>query len=286
MPTAQQMLGERIHKLLEIGAPKGAGKSTFAMTAPTPIALIQFDPGDPVVPPGVDGSKIFVKTYPSATDGITPDSINWKRAKDVGEDICRDFLALRKGVLGKADIVISPTEAWPLPRTIVLDGLPSMDGHIINWLLAKQNATTPDDLGNPQAFWGDRLVKNMTLLMAILPLPVNVILTTWSEPEMREITNTKGKKERVTTGRIIPMLGGQLLRRIPGEVDASVFCYSRLLNVDGKGVTRYYVRTRPNGLMEECGVRNGYTMPDEIDVTITPGKHEPLPWQRLWGKEG
>jgi len=277
------MIETNIHKVLLIGSPKGAGKSTLAMTAPTPILDIQFDPGSPVIPPGVDGNQIYVKTYPAANEGINPDSATWAPAKDVGEDICRDILAIRRAVLAKEEVKLSSEpEPWPLPKTIVLDGLPTMDAHIISWLLAHYRVNSPDELENTFAFWGDRLVKNMALLMAIIPLPVNVVLITWSENEMKETTNAKGKKERIATGRIQPMLGGQLLRKVPGEVDAVLYCYSKLVNVAGKGETRFMVRTRANGVVEDCGVRNGYSLPDEIDVTIDPKKPGVMPWNRIW----
>ena len=60
-----------------------------------------------------------------------------------------------------------------------------------------------------------------------------------------------------------------------GIVSAALFCSSR----QGK----FYVQTKNDGTYPWCGVRDNYTLPKEIDVTI--GKDGKLPFEKIFGKK-
>lgn len=259
------------NKLLLWGAPKGAGKSTLSMYALTPGLVLQYDIGNPVVPPGVDPAQWFVKVYPAADAGIVYNTDRWQRAANVGEAIIKDLTAIRAAYNANATELLLDGISMPLPASIVMDGLSSMASHILDWILAVNKVTDPDDFKNTYKAWSKRLQTLSTLYNSILPLPCNVLMTTWEQPVMRDIVNSKGDRESIKTAGVEPNIGGALDNLTPGKVDASLYCYSEATPTGVK----YMVRTRPSALVKACGVRDGYKLADTVDVTIKPGSQNP-----------
>lgn len=291
MPQIQQVLDQRHHKLLLAGVPKGGGKTTFAMTAPQPIACLMYDLGNPVIPPGVNPEGIYVRTYPSPELRINPDSSSWEAPTSVGKLMLKDLIELRAAVIGQREVKLDgePTP-WPCPRTIVLDGAVAMSDTIIDWILGVNRIREPGDYGGggdgTMKFWGKRLQTLKQLYGLILPLPVNVVIITWTAPLWREERDGKGRPTRIATDKTEPDLGGKLDVQGPGKVDSALLCYSEVVNHGGKAETHYYIRTKPNANAAWVGVRNAYNLPDVIDVTMRPDGSGVRPWERLWGKEG
>lgn len=284
MPRADSIENNWV-KCAIAGPPKGAGKSTIAASFPTPSIILNFDGGRVTIPPGVDRSKIYVRNYPSVDFGLwNESSTSWKRPLNVGKLIIQDLKEIGMGLWrGEPIKLVGEEEPWPCPTTLVLDGWVELSNHIMNWLLGSNQKADPEDWGRGEGvdalkFWGKRLNKLETILAGVVPYPCNIVICTWTMPELKSVKNMKGQTESVPTGRLIPDMGGKLAVRGPGKVDSAIYAYSTREN-DG---THYWVQTKPDGVkVDWVGVRDSYGRVDPIDVTIGPDKI--LPYQRIWG---
>lgn len=287
MPRADQLTNNYI-KGLVFGVPKGSGKSTILASFGLlgPLWIFNYDGGRITIPPGVNRSQVYVRNYPGVDTGLWNEgSARWDRPKNVGELIIKDLKALAQGFLGGRPVHLEgENEPWPLPVTIGLDGFVALENHLIDWLLASNFKKDPEDYGpDVFRFWGARLNKTEALVNGVIPFPCHVIICTWSAPEMKEGTDDKGRKAQVPTGRLQPDLGGKMSIRGPGKVDTCLYAFSEQQN-DG---VHYYVRTKPDTKVGCVGVRDAYTLPDVIDVTIGLKVYNKpdysLPYQRIWG---
>jgi hypothetical protein len=79
---------------------------------------------------------------------------------------------------------------------------------------------------------------------------------------------------------VIPNLGGAMDIRGPGKVDSSLYAYSEMVS----GRRRWFVRTQPNEKTIGIGMRNGYKVPEVIDVTVqaTQSSNYVSPWDRVF----
>lgn len=293
MPRINEAIDALNHKVLFWGEPKG-GKTTLIMTGPQPIICLMFDQGSPTLPPGIDPSGIWIKSYPVSEIQFKLDQVDWKRPTNIFREICQDLISIRgsfqkdaQGNFTQEDLkLIGERDPFPRPRTVVLDGWTQLTEHLIDWMLGVDNKTAPEDYGTTvQRFWGNRLVKSKQLILSMINLPCNLGITTWSEEIKRESTDDKGRKTMVGTGVYQPSMGGQLSGNGPGRVDTSFYCYSDQLKEGDRMVNKFYVRTIPNGKILGVGSRNHYGLPPTIDVTMTGRKDEVPAWNRIW-KEG
>jgi len=104
MKPATEQKAANGNKCLGFGEPKGAGKSTFYLTAPLPILDLQFDLGSVTIPPGVDANKVFVQDYPDDTVVDLSQSAV-KRRRENGDKVAKDLVALLESFKNGTDIV-------------------------------------------------------------------------------------------------------------------------------------------------------------------------------------
>lgn len=271
--------------VLLVGMPKGSGKSTTAMTAPGNKLLLQYDLGSPTLPPGVDPSTVFVRTYPPSLSAVKLDSDRWVRPKNVGAEIIDDIFNIREAVLaGRPPVVGKEELPWPLTPgdTIIMDGWVQWFQHILDWILAVNNKANPEDFENRHAAWGKRLNQGNILLNMLLPLPVNFAITTWVARETTQQITAKGVPIEVATGRFVPDLGGKMNIWGPGKVDSSIYLYSEKSVSAG---LRFLARVKPNENFQWVGTRGNYSKAEIVDLTIDE-KDKRLPWARLFGEDG
>ena len=279
-----QMKADPPKKVLLWGKPKEAGKSTLAMHAPTPIIGMQFDLGMPTIPPGVENPDGFIKVDVPPIVDMDPATSAWSRPVTVATDMMKDAKDMRNGIMsGKKEFEFSG-EKIPRPKTIIVDGMVELAAHALDWWLAVNEKSDPEDLKNRYAAWGGRLKVLRTFYSVMLALPVNVVFITWEHEETKEAANG----QIVGTGVYTPNLGGQLDIQGPGKVDCSVHCFHELItkqNSDGQSSLTHAWRARikPNPQYPSVGIRNRYDAVGVVDVTLNPEKPY-NPWEKLWGK--
>lgn len=275
-------------KVLEFGPPKGGGKSTFSLYAPQPILILNYDGGNPQLPPGIEGKDVYVQNYPASEQEVRPDNHNWVKSKSVGGFMIQDILDVRNQLVTNKEVI--KVRDWfqkveheiPRPATVILDGLVAFNTALLDWLMANEGMKSTGDAGKDALkFWGQRLDKMNTLFRFLLPLPANIILITW---ETEEMVRKAGDNQAQATGVKMPDIGGKMDKWAAGMVDATLYCYSQKLQ-DG---THYYVCTKPNNLVKCVGVRGRYDLPEAVDVTVSPAaattKGFVSPWEKVWGK--
>ena len=277
-------------KELITGDPKEAGKTTLALrlTPKGKNLILQYDGGDTFPPPEVDVSKLRVQHYPPAKIDFNNSLLNMIPPTNVAHAIMGDIVEVKNAFYQKRDISLAnhfdpslPPLTSELPDTIILDGIPTMDHHLREGMLGEKRvarvAEWPDpvkpDKKNPQNFWDVRQLLMARILDMIIPLPANVILITWSKEEMTYNPKT-GLMEK--SGKIQPDAGGKMDIRIPGNVDASIYCYSEH--------PKYYAKLASTGAITKTAVRGRYgaKLLDKIDVTIGNGTVNP--WDEILGR--
>ncbi len=248
------------------GAPKNPGKTTNAMSFPTPIAVLSFDPGNLSIPPWVDRSQVVVQRYHDPTRALNPLG-GTVPSKDVVQDFTRDYIKLAELIRNQKPLVDDNGKELWVPRTVVLDGMTRLNSMMIDSQCMRQGVAEPAGLpkGESFKFWGGRLSLSKTFWELFLSLPCNVILTAWEDI----VKDSEGKE----TGQRRPDLGGKLDIWGAGYVDASLYCFAQ--------GGRYKVRTKGDGLIHGCGVRDKYTLPDVIDVTLDKGVGT-LIYDKIW----
>ena len=274
-------------KVYLAGAVKSAGKTTFALTAPPPTLVLQFDQGGTSIPPGVDPGSVSIREYTRALPAFLLDkegtisSSDWKKSAETGEAMWKDAMTIRSSFLRKdPEIILANGQVLPLPTSIVIDGATNMADFIGDWTLSKDGKTGPDDYSNRFAFWRKRLHNSLAYLNYFLPLGANVVIAGWEMAESKTIVSPAGKELQIPTGRITADLGGQLNTQVPGGVGAALHAYSELKD----GILRYFIQTQRDTVRDWVAVRGIYGLRSPIDVTIKPGDKD-LPWARVFGKE-
>lgn len=279
---------ERKWKWLSYGAPKGSGKSTFAMTAPGTKLVLQYDLGASTFPPGTNPADFWVQTYPDTDTGGLHSGIGsdkWKKSKQVYSQVITDLDNIVEAFNKGADeIVLHDGSKVPLPDTLILDGLVRLDHIVVDGFCSINNITDPGEAadsrgkagGGTQKFWGRRLANVNKLFSLAISLPCHVGLVTWED--VKYSSDDRGNMS--VTARE-PDIGGRLNVWGPGLTDA-VFYHN------GQG-GKFYVRTQPTGEIQRVGMRNAYGVPALIDVTIEGKAGEKLPFNRVFdlakGKE-
>lgn len=273
--------------VLGFGQPK-CGKTSFSLTAPQPILVLNFDGGVPGLPPGVSGSEIYIQNYPPAD--VNPDlkKSGWARSTTLGECMMQDILDVRNQLMKEGsslelnDWFKKEKVTIPRPQTVVLDGLVEFNQALLDWLMGRENMKDPSDAeGDALKFWGKRLDRFNNLLRFLLPTPVHKVLNTWDTAEM---VKERGAKMAEPTGVRTPDIGGKLDAWAAGKVDASLYFYTEK-RADG---VHHFVCTKPNAKVKCVGVRSRFDLPEQVDITINlkeVGTAAYLsPWERVWGK--
>lgn len=271
----------RVWKYLAFGPPKGAGKSTLAMTGPGTKLVLQYDHGSTSIPPGVDPTSVYIQKYPDVDpSGISGKTDKWKRGKVVYEHVITDIdnivTAFEKGA---ADIVLHDNTHVPKPDMLILDGLVRLDNIIVDGFCALNNIADPGDAldsrgkagGGTQKFWGRRLSSINKLFSLVVSLPIHVAALTWEN-----VFESKDAQGNVISRTRNPDIGGRLDVWGPGMFDGSIYQYSQ--------AGKFFVLTQPTSEIERIGIRDLYGAPPRVDVTIDPNK--PLPFERVFGKVG
>lgn len=267
-------------KWLSFGAPKGSGKSTFAMTAPGTKLILQYDLGSSTFPPGVNPADCWVQTYPE-TDrkmlkaAATTDK--WARSKATYTKVITDLDAIVEAFdTGAKEIKLHDGTIVPMPDTLILDGLVRLDSIIIDGFCAINNIADPGDMldskgkvgGGTQKFWGRRLNTFNKLFSLVISLPIHVGALTWEDVKT---SNDNG------TIRIVsrePDVGGKMNVWSPGMFDACFYHSS-----EGG---RFLIRTQPTSEIQRVGLRGRYSLPPTVDVTIN--EKDKLPFDRVFTK--
>lgn len=253
------------------GNPKGAGKTTFALSATRPgqrTVVVACDLGKLSIPPGVDKSNVLVVPYQALTREISEG--HSKPVKDVYLKLTGDLYEIYDSIRKDRAIKLDGGKEFAPPQNVILDGVSRLNGMLVDGQCSLNNILDPSDLDNKAfKFWGKRLRDILAIVEQFASLPCNVILTAWVEE--------KKTPEGQGTGVYFPDVGGKMDHLTPGEMSNAVYGYSR----QGK----FFVRTKADGATPWVGMRDRYTnLPAEIDVTITGAAGERSPWVRVFGE--
>jgi hypothetical protein len=284
MPTAADKLkGE----LLCLMGPAGTGKSEFWTQSPQPHAVLCVDKPVIAMPPagfpGYDPAKTFGKFYPPPAKDLTNDKE--KPSRNIFDEIIKDIEALKVALFkGEASFVIGG-ESWPLPRTIILEGMDFVRDHCVNWVLHTQGKYHMDEFvtanGAPNPFlgWGlvagkmDELFQNLAFLPSIRP--VNVVLTIGIDEETKR-EKINGKMELTKTGIMDPAFGGKMSLEAPRKFRD---CW-----LTEKAVGKYFMHTAQTEKTTKFrGLRSGrFGLAAVEDVTLATKEPFVNHWQRLF----
>lgn len=265
MKKASELEQTKGRVLLAFG-PVGVGKTNLLLGQPTPHLVLACDTGNITIPPGINKDEVYIEEFHVATREFnamgrtTPlrdvYTATVKRLHEI-------YTALAAGQPLRVD---NRAEELPPLASISLDGLYSLNQMLVDGQCVLNNVNEPGEMGNKtMKFWGSRLLAIMTIMRQFAGLNLNVGMSTWEEIEK--------DKEGNVTGRIYPAIGGKMDVIGAGLADAVLYCYSR--------TGRYYVRTRSDGMIQGCKVRNQFNLPETLDVTMDP-KDMSLPYTRIW----
>jgi len=289
MPNAADNLkGE----LLALMGSAGTSKSTFAMQSPQPHAILCVD--KPVIAPlpqgfpGYDPALSFGKFYPPPEKDITDDK--QLPPRNVFDQLIRDMQALKVALhKGEPEFKMGD-ETWPLPRTVIVEGMDFVRDHAVNWILHTQKKhhmdefVTADGRPNPFLGWGlvadkmDEFFQNLSFLPSVRP--VNVIVTIGIDEEKKRVSSG-GKTEMVATGQFDPAFGGKMSLEAPRKFKDCWLTQA----VAGK----YFFVVQPGTKYANYrGLRSGRFWPEGmvkdglLDVTLDP-KAPINQWNRVFG---
>lgn len=263
--------------VLIAGLPKGAGKTTLALsvalTKAPRTAIIACDLGKLSIPPGVDPKNVLVLPYQNLTrefvvgEGVAGAGHS-KPVKDVYMKLTGDFYQIYNSIKNDQAIKLSNGQEFLPPQNLIIDGMARLNGMLVDGQCALNNIADPSDLDNKAyKFWGKRLRDTLTIVEQFVSLPVNVVMTTWIDQQK----DSEGKP----TGIWLPDIGGKMDLLTAGTVGAALLAYSER---QGDKLA-FKVRTKPDGTYPWCGVRDVYTMPATIDVTLP---HAVPAWDRVF----
>lgn len=264
--------------VLVAGMPKGAGKTTFALSATRPgqrTVIIACDQGKLSRTPGIDYSNVLVLPYqnltreffdaPAGTVGVG----HSRPVKDVYLKLTGDFYQIYNSIKNDVAIKLADGTEFAPPDNLILDGMSRLNQMLVDGQCALNNIADPSDLDNKAfKFWGKRLRDTLTIIEQFACLPVNVILTSWIDA----VKDAEGKP----TGVWLPDIGGKMDLLTAGTVGAALLAGSKS---DGS----FFVRTKPDGMYPWVGVRDAYNLPAEINVTYGKGDETPA-WDRVFTK--
>ena len=279
MPTANQIQGQ----LLCLMGPAGSGKSEFVMQAPQPHAILCVD--KPVIAtlpdgfPSYDPAQSFGKFYPPPAKDLT--NAEALPSRNVFDQILQDIEALKAALYADKGGLVVGQESWPMPHTIIVEGMDFVRDHCINWVLNTQSKHNMDEFGNVFLGWGLVAAKMAEVFdnLAFLPSvrPINVVVTVGIDEESKTIRNDKGKTEIIKTGNFDPGFGGKMSQEGPRKF-RDCWLTER---VSGS----YMMVTAPNAAPryeKYRGLRSGrFGLKPIEDVTLKPPYTNQ--WQRLFG---
>ena len=260
---------ERITVLIA-GMPKGAGKTTLAISATEPgqsTVVMACDLGRLSIPPNVDKSQVLVLPYQEVTRKLDGHGGS-KPLKDIFNKITGDMYEVYLSVRDQKALTLAGGKEFPPPTNLVVDGLSRLNSMLVDGQCAMGSIDDPGDITKEQRFnfWGKRLRNMLTLVEQFASLPCNVFMTTWIDAAK----DSSGSP----TGVWLPDVGGKMDLLTAGIVGAALLAYSR------QG--RFYVRTTADGIYPWCGVRDTYGLKAEVDVTIERKPGEKSPWRRIF----
>jgi hypothetical protein len=276
MEQMNKVRSQKPFKGIFVGYPN-SGKSTAALLLYSllsrndqhPCWIFQYDICDPLFNvPGVDYDRVFRETYPPAD--IAMDKDEYDLPRNVGDKIITDILELKAALLQKK----AHKSGAPLPGTIILEGWVNALRHLHNRKMRIDGKKGEDDYVSTFTPFRNRLNNATNFWDMVVPLPVNVIITTWASEETKQVKNDKGKMDSVKTGVIQPELGGQFDIYGPGKADACLYFYAD----QGK----HFMRTRSNAMFKGFGFKDQFGLPEVLNMTLTPGVN---PWAQVF-KEG
>lgn len=279
-PASEQKASNGV-KCLGFGEPKGAGKTTFYLTAPLPILDLQFDLGSVTIPPGVDKNLVFVEDYlDTAAVDLSLKSV--KRQRLLGDKLAKDLMCLLESFKNGTDIVkLSDGNTCPKPKSLLLDGGERLDQILIDLICAINGINDPSEMPNKSgtgvnslAFYNDRLNRLRKLFTMVISLPINVNMTTWADIQFK-----KDASGNILSKTMEPALGGKLNIVGPGMFDSCIYHYH--------DAGKYLVRTKPSPEIGRLGIRDDYRKDITIiDVTIDLDGKKPSPYDRVFKDTG
>src|SRR3990167_6929830 len=310
MPTAKDCQEQLLGELVCLMGGAGTGKSEFAIQSPQPHAILCVDKPVIAMPPKIcsvcllmrageiicehckkecpytwlwkyDPNLSFGKFYPPPAKDLTNDKE--KPPRNIFDQIIKDIetfkVALHKG---ERSFTLGG-EVWPLPKTIILEGMDFVRDHCVNWTLHTQGKYHMDEFltadGRPNVFlgWGlvaakmDELFQNLAFLPSIRP--VNVVVTIGLDEETkRQAIN--GKMEITKTGHFDPAFGGKMSLEAPRKFRD---CW-----LTTREVGKYWMVTSETAKYSKYrGLRSGrFGLAAVEDVTLV----SPGPTTNFWNK--
>ena len=289
MPTAKDCQDQPLGELVCLMGGAGTGKSEFAIQSPQPHAILAIDKPVIAMPPdgfpGYDPNLSFGKFYPPPAKDLTNDKE--KPPRNIFDQIIKDIetikIALHKG---ERSFTLGG-EVWPLPKTIILEGMDFVRDHCVNWTLHTQGKYHMDEFltadGRPNVFlgWGlvaakmDELFQNLAFLPSIRP--VNVVVTIGLDEETkRQLVN--GKMEMTKTGTFDPAFGGKMSLEAPRKFRD---CW-----LTTREVGKYWIVTSETAKYAKYrGLRSGrFGLAAVEDVTLATKEPHMNFWNKLFQK--
>lgn len=290
MPNASQRHGQ----LLCLMGHAGTGKSAFAHQAPQPHAVLCIDKAVKTKLVDRDGIPFFPDIVPEHTytkfySPPAKDLTNDKElpSRNVFDEILRDIETLKVALYKGGDTFSMGAEVWPLPKTVIIEGMDFVRDHCVNWTLHTQGKYNMDQFltadGKPNRFLPWQLVasKMMEVFnnLAFLPgaRPVNVVVTVGLDEETKS-EKINGRVESHKTGMFDPGFGGKMSLEAPRQFGD---CWLTEIGLDRK----YKVVTAHDGKHDKFrGLRSGrFGLAAVEDVTLS--KPFINQWTRLFGGE-
>ena len=264
MKKASELEQKKGRVMLAFGA-VGTGKTNLIMGQPTPHLVLACDTGNITIPPGVNKDEVFIEEFHIPTRRFEPDG-RTAPVRDIYTKTIRRLHEIYTAIANGTPLLDDSGTPLPGLSSLSLDGVYRLNQMLIDGTCMLNNVNEPGDMGNKtQKFWGSRLLSIMTIFTQFAGLGINVGFTTWERYETRE--------DGSPTGRIFPEIGGKMDVVGAGLADAVLYCF-----IQGG---RYKVRTKSDGMIQGCKVRNKFGMADVVDVTMDP-KDTKLPYQKVW----
>ena len=264
MKKASELVDKRGRVTLAFG-PVGTGKTCLIASQPTPHLILACDTGNVTIPPGVHRDEVFIEEFHIPTRKFGPLG-NTVPIQDIYTKTIKRLHEIYTAISTGGTLLDDTGHALPPLSSISLDGVYRLNQMLVDGQCVLNNVNEPGDMGKKKRkLWGSRLLSIMTIFNQFAGLSINVGFTTWEDPER--------DKEGNFTGRIYPAIGGKMDVVGAGLADAVLYCYIR----GGK----YMVRTKSDGMIQGCKVRNNFTIADTVDVTIDPSNGK-LPWEKVW----
>jgi len=259
-----ELAQEKGRVILAYGA-VGVGKTALIASQPTPHLILACDTGEVTIPPGVNRDEVYVEEFHEATRKFNNEG-KTVPIQDVYRKTIKRLHEIYTALSTGAPLMDDSGKPLLNLASISIDGVYRLNQMLVDGQCVLNNVNEPGEMGSKtMKFWGSRLLAIMTIFNQFAGLGRNVGFTTWERIE----TNDDG----APTGRKYPHIGGQMDIVGAGLADAVLYCYRQN--------NRYMVRTKSDGMIQGCKVRNNFTLPDTVDVTIE--KDGKLPYARLWG---